>query len=69
MRRIESDDIVAAIRKNGGIVEYVLFDDEGHGFSKKVNKVRAYNAILSFLDRHLNETRKSLGQVNGARFG
>lgn len=55
VQKIESDEIVAAIRKKGGVVEYVLFDDEGHGFSKQVNKARAYNAILSFLDRHLRQ--------------
>ena len=57
--RIESDEIVEAIRKNGGLVEYVLFDDEGHGFSKKENEAHAYNAILSFLDRHLKNSQRS----------
>jgi len=35
------------------VVEYVLFDNEGHGFTKKANEIRAYKAILDFLDRHL----------------
>jgi dipeptidyl aminopeptidase/acylaminoacyl peptidase len=30
----ESDEIVAAAKKNGVPVEYVLFPDEGHGFSQ-----------------------------------
>ncbi|MBA3323052.1 MAG: alpha/beta fold hydrolase, partial [Pyrinomonadaceae bacterium] len=37
----ESDEIVAAVKKNNGVVEYVVFDDEGHGFTKKVNEIRA----------------------------
>src|SRR6266699_6407518 len=49
----ESDEIVAAIKKRGGVVEYVLFDNEGHGFTKKANEIRAYKAILDFLDKHL----------------
>jgi dipeptidyl aminopeptidase/acylaminoacyl peptidase len=49
----ESDDIVEAVRKNGVPVEYVLFDDEGHGFSKKANQIRGYGAMLAFLDQHL----------------
>ena len=49
----ESDEIVENIRKRNGVVEYVLFDDEGHGFRKKNNEIRAYKAILDFLDRHL----------------
>jgi dipeptidyl aminopeptidase/acylaminoacyl peptidase len=52
----ESDDIVAAIKKNNGVVEYVVFDDEGHGFTKKENEIRAYKAIVDFLDKHLKGT-------------
>jgi dipeptidyl aminopeptidase/acylaminoacyl peptidase len=49
----ESDEIVEAIKKKNGIVEYVVFDNEGHGFTKKANEIRAYKAILDFLDKHL----------------
>lgn len=49
----ESDDIVAAVQKNGVPVEYVVFDDEGHGFSKKKNQIEGYGRILAFLDTHL----------------
>ena len=49
----ESDDIVAAARANGTPVEYVVFDDEGHGFAKKENKLEGYGRILDFLDRYL----------------
>ncbi|HEX5758697.1 MAG TPA: S9 family peptidase [Thermoanaerobaculia bacterium] len=51
--KVESDEIVAAARKRGVPVEYVVFDDEGHGFVKKQNQEKAYTAILAFLDRHL----------------
>ena len=49
----ESDEIVEAVKKNNGGVEYIVFDDEGHGFTKKANEIRAYKAILDFLDKHL----------------
>ncbi len=49
----ESDDIVAAVKKNGVPVEYVVFDDEGHGFTKKKNQIEGYSAVLKFLDKHL----------------
>jgi dipeptidyl aminopeptidase/acylaminoacyl peptidase len=51
--QVESDEIVAAARRNGVPVEYVVFPDEGHGFVKKENEVRGYTAVLQFLDRYL----------------
>lgn len=51
--KAESDDIVAAVKKNGVPVEYVVFPDEGHGFSKKKNQIEGYGAILKFLDKYL----------------
>ena len=51
--KAESDDIVAGIRKKGGIVEYVILPGEGHGFSKRENEIKAYGAILPFLDKYL----------------
>jgi len=49
----ESDEIVDAVKKNGVPVEYVVFADEGHGFSKKANSIKAYQSILEFLDKYL----------------
>jgi dipeptidyl aminopeptidase/acylaminoacyl peptidase len=51
--KAESDDIVAAVKKNGVPVEYIVFADEGHGFSKKKNQIEGYGAVLKFLDQHL----------------
>ena len=51
--KVESDEIVEAVRKNNVPVEYVLFPDEGHGFAKKENQLRGYKAILDFLNEHL----------------
>lgn len=51
--QVESDEIVAGVRKNGVPVEYVLFEDEGHGFVKKENQIQAYSKVLEFLNVHL----------------
>ena len=58
----ESDEIVEAIKKNNGIVEYVVFDDEGHGFTKKENEIRAYKAILDFLDQHVKTEKPTVAK-------
>ena len=51
--QVESDEIVAGVRKNGVPVEYVLFEDEGHGFVKKENQIEANRSIVKFLDKYL----------------
>ena len=51
--KIESDDIVAAVKKNGVPVEYLVFADEGHGISKRKNQIAAWGSVLAFLDKHL----------------
>jgi dipeptidyl aminopeptidase/acylaminoacyl peptidase len=43
--------VVAAVKKNGVPVEYVVFSDEGHDFTKRKNKITAWGAILEFLDK------------------
>lgn len=51
--QVESDEIVAGAKKNGTPVEYVLFPDEGHGFRKKENQMKAAKVTLEFLDKYL----------------
>jgi dipeptidyl aminopeptidase/acylaminoacyl peptidase len=55
----ESDDIVAAVKKNNVPVDYLVFDDEGHGFSKKKNNIEASRRMVEFLDKYL---KPGLGQ-------
>ncbi|MBN2070782.1 MAG: S9 family peptidase [Candidatus Krumholzibacteriota bacterium] len=57
--KIESDEIVEAARRNGAVVEYMVFDDEGHGFLKKENRLAGYGAVLKFLDRHLKNSDRT----------
>ena len=49
----ESDQMVERLRELGREVEYVVFDDEGHGFTKKENDIRANRLAAEWLERHL----------------
>jgi len=62
--QVESDEIVAAAKKNGVPVEYIVFPDEGHGFVKKENEIKGYTAVLAFLDKYLKGAAGS-GQPRG----
>lgn len=49
----ESDQVVARLRSLGRRVEYVVFDDEGHGFTKRASADRAWALVVDFLTREL----------------
>jgi dipeptidyl aminopeptidase/acylaminoacyl peptidase len=51
--QIESDEMVAEAKANNVPVEYIIFPDEGHGFSKKENNIIASKKTLEFLDKYL----------------
>lgn len=53
--QVESDEIVAAVKANNVVAEYVIFPDEGHGFVKKENEIKGYGQILAFLDKYLKK--------------
>ena len=55
--QIESDEIVEELIKNDIPVEYVIFEDEGHGFRKKENQIEGYRKIKSFLDLYLKTSK------------
>jgi dipeptidyl aminopeptidase/acylaminoacyl peptidase len=51
----EADQMVAAIRKNGGEAWHLIAADEGHGFRKKANSEYSFLAQLVFWEKHLLE--------------
>ena len=55
--QIESDEIVEELIKNNIPVEYIVFEDEGHGFRKKENQIEGYRKIESFLDLYLKNQK------------
>lgn len=51
--RTEAEQIVDAVKKKGGAVEYVLFPDEGHGWTKIANQITALRTTAQFFERYL----------------
>jgi dipeptidyl aminopeptidase/acylaminoacyl peptidase len=50
----ESDQMVAALKKHGIAVEYLVKDNEGHGFHNEENRFEFYEAMEKFLKKHLS---------------
>jgi dipeptidyl aminopeptidase/acylaminoacyl peptidase len=51
--KLESDNIVEALRDRGVDVEYLVKDDEGHGFANPENRLDLYRAMERFFAKHL----------------
>lgn len=49
----ESDQIVGRLRERGVEVRYDVYDDEGHGFTRRENELQAFRDIATFLEEHL----------------
>ncbi len=49
----EAEQIVDALRKRNVPVEYLRFENEGHGIVKRANRLVVYPAIARFLDEHV----------------
>ena len=59
VKQAESEQFVAALEEKGIDHEYLLFEDEGHGFAKPENRLRFYAAAEAFLARHLGGRSES----------
>ncbi len=51
--KAESDQMVERLRALGRTVEYMVFEDEGHGFTKPANYLKALKASALWLEKHL----------------
>lgn len=49
----EGEQMVKALKDRGAVVEYRLFDDEGHGISKLKNRLELYPLVADFLDKYM----------------
>ena len=49
----EAQQVVDAIKKRGGTVEYKVYDNEGHGFARVENQIDAYKRVADFLLAHV----------------
>ncbi|HVB74780.1 MAG TPA: S9 family peptidase [Ktedonobacteraceae bacterium] len=52
----EAEQMVAALRERNIPVEYMRFEDEGHGLIKRANRLVAYPAVARFLDTYMGNT-------------
>jgi dipeptidyl aminopeptidase/acylaminoacyl peptidase len=53
VNKAESDQMVEALGKRGVQVEYLVKDNEGHGFRNEENKFEFYDAMEKFFEKHL----------------
>lgn len=57
VNKAESDQMVEALRKRGIKVEYMVKDNEGHGFHNEENRFEFYHAMEDFLSKWLNANK------------
>ncbi len=58
VKQAESEQIVAAMSRKGIDHEYLLFEDEGHGFAKPENRLQFYRVAETFLAQHLDGSER-----------
>ena len=51
--KTEAQQVVDAVKKRGGVAEYKVYENEGHGFSKVENQIDAYRRVSEFLKAHV----------------
>ena len=55
----ESDQIVNALKARGISVEYLVKENEGHGFHNEENRFEFYEAMSSFLEKHIGDKKEA----------
>jgi len=65
VRRSESDQIVAAMRRAGREVQYILYRGEGHGFANVNNNMHFHAHAEMFLAKHLGGRCEPVGTIEG----
>ena len=58
VNKAESDQMVEALKARGIDVEYMVKDNEGHGFYNQDNQFDFYRAMIDFLDKHMKMKRE-----------
>jgi dipeptidyl aminopeptidase/acylaminoacyl peptidase len=49
----ETIQVVDEIKKHGGVADYKIYEDEGHGFARVENQIDAYQRVANFLKAHV----------------
>ncbi len=65
VKKAESDQMVAALKKRGIDVPYLVKENEGHGFHNEENRFEVYRAIEQFFAKHLGGRVESGEDVLG----
>ncbi len=59
VKKAESDQIVAALKKRGIEVQYMVKDNEGHGFRNEENRFDFYRTMEAFLGKHMGSREEN----------
>ena len=59
VKKAESDQIVAELEKRGIEVQYMVKDNEGHGFRNQENRFKFYRAMEDFLSKHIGSNKSA----------
>ena len=65
VKESESEQIVQAMKDAGKPVEYVLYEDEGHGFARPENRLHFYAIAEEFLAKYLGGKFEPAGSIDG----
>ena len=49
----ETLQVVEAVKKNGGVADYKIYENEGHGFARVENQIDAYKRVSDFIRAHV----------------
>jgi dipeptidyl aminopeptidase/acylaminoacyl peptidase len=49
----EAEQIVSILRSGGREVEYLRYEDEGHGLAKAKNRADAWPKVVSFFEKYM----------------
>ncbi len=52
----ETEQMAEAARRNGGVVEVKIYENEGHGFARRENNIDAWKRAAAFLESHLGKS-------------
>ncbi len=66
VKQAEADQIAFSMQEKGIPVEYVLYPDEGHGFTRPENRIDFQGRVEKFLAKHLGGRAEEFVRVDGA---
>jgi dipeptidyl aminopeptidase/acylaminoacyl peptidase len=49
----EAQQVADAVKKRNGVVEFKIYENEGHGFARVENQIDAYKRVADFLKKHV----------------